>query len=456
MALTTLKLNGLDDSAITSAKIANNAVTTSKINTSAVTSAKILDNAVTSAKIADSAVTSTKILNDAVTAGKINADAVTSDKIANNTITNSDVNASAAIAASKVTGVTGSVSGASDGTVSSSDPATDTNPSAVGHLWVNSTSGEVFIATDVTTDSNVWTNIGEGTGGVAPVVWYGDRGLMAGSHVSGVLDINYFNIPTTGNAADFGDLVGPYIRQQAAVSNGSRGCWMGGRGAARYDRIDYVTISTLGNALDFGNITSARSGGGGCSDGTKGVLAGGNFSGSDIKNIIDYITIATTGNSTDFGDLVSQRYNVVGLSNDVRGIFAGGWTGSASSNIMEYITIATTGNSTDFGDLLSPLFEGGACGSKTRGIFAGGDTGSVTNVIQYVTIASTGNATDFGDLTVARQLVESACSNNTRAVFGSDVDVTLDYITIDTTGNATDFGDTTSSNIYQAGATSGD
>ena len=85
------------------------------------------------------------------------------------------------IAASSITGalpaidgsaLTGISSGSStlasltDSTVSASDPAVDTNPSAVGHLWINSSSGESFVCTDVTTDDNTWTNIGDGTDGI--------------------------------------------------------------------------------------------------------------------------------------------------------------------------------------------------------------------------------------------------------------------------------------------------
>ena len=53
-----------------------------------------------------------------------------------------------------------------DATISSSDPDSDTNPSAVGHFWINSSSGEAFICSDATTDTNIWYNIGEGSGGV--------------------------------------------------------------------------------------------------------------------------------------------------------------------------------------------------------------------------------------------------------------------------------------------------
>ena len=51
-----------------------------------------------------------------------------------------------------------------DATISASDPTISTNPSAVGHLWLNSTSGEGYIATRVVAGDNVWTNIGQGTG----------------------------------------------------------------------------------------------------------------------------------------------------------------------------------------------------------------------------------------------------------------------------------------------------
>ena len=55
-------------------------------------------------------------------------------------------------------------------TVSASDPTISSNPTSVGHLWINSTSGEQFIATDVTAGANVWANTGAGVDGVSPPV----------------------------------------------------------------------------------------------------------------------------------------------------------------------------------------------------------------------------------------------------------------------------------------------
>ena len=52
-------------------------------------------------------------------------------------------------------------------TVSASDPAVDTNPAdGVGTIFVNSTSGEMYICTDATAGENAWTNVGVGTGNI--------------------------------------------------------------------------------------------------------------------------------------------------------------------------------------------------------------------------------------------------------------------------------------------------
>ena len=54
-------------------------------------------------------------------------------------------------------------------TKSTSEPATDTNPSGgVGTLWLRTTTGEMYCCTDATTDANVWTNLGGGSGNIRP------------------------------------------------------------------------------------------------------------------------------------------------------------------------------------------------------------------------------------------------------------------------------------------------
>lgn len=76
----------IQDAAVTTAKVADGAVTEPKIANSAVTTSKINDEAVTTEKIKASAVTSEKLSTDAVTTSKIKNGAVTSAKIASGAV----------------------------------------------------------------------------------------------------------------------------------------------------------------------------------------------------------------------------------------------------------------------------------------------------------------------------------------------------------------------------------
>ena len=93
---------------ITTGMILDGTVSSSDIASDAVTTAKILDANVTTAKINDSAVTSGKIAASAVTEGKLADGAVTSGKIADGTIVDTDVSSIAAIAQSKISGLSAS------------------------------------------------------------------------------------------------------------------------------------------------------------------------------------------------------------------------------------------------------------------------------------------------------------------------------------------------------------
>src|SRR5690606_31762629 len=68
-------------------KLADGAVTNSKIGDSAITASKLANNAVTAAKLASGAVTTGAIADGAVTTGAIANQAVTADKIADGAVT---------------------------------------------------------------------------------------------------------------------------------------------------------------------------------------------------------------------------------------------------------------------------------------------------------------------------------------------------------------------------------
>ena len=88
-------------SAVTSTQLAYKAVTSSKIADDAVAASQLADNAVTSNKLAANAVTNSRIASSAVTSTKIGAGAVTESKIASGAVTNAKIGGNA-ITASKI------------------------------------------------------------------------------------------------------------------------------------------------------------------------------------------------------------------------------------------------------------------------------------------------------------------------------------------------------------------
>jgi len=357
----------------------------------------------------------------------------------------------------------GTVGPVASATKDSGNPTKTTNPSSgVGAEWINTTTGQIFICINATTDANEW--IGQTNTNI------GSFGLFGGGQSGGagtqVNTIDYITIPTTGNATDFGDLTNN--QTPAGTSNGinDRAVWGGGHDGSGYvDTIQYNTISIPGNGTDFGNLQQARGGGiAGCSNGSneRGIFAGGHNNDDEI----DYITISTPGNGTDFGDLTQGRYGVCGADNGTneRGVFAGGWNGNKLDTI-DYITINSAGNAIDFGNLLASGFAAASCSNNTndRAVFAGlNPDGTYLNTIQYITITSTGNATDFGDLSGGRAYL-TGLSNGTgeRGCWGGGTDTsaaklnTIEYITISTPGNTTDFGDLTQARASAGGASNG-
>lgn len=82
---------GIQDAAITLQKLANLAVSASKLQSNAVTNTKIANLAVTGAKIANSTITGTKLANSTITGTKIANGTITGSKIATSSITSTQL-----------------------------------------------------------------------------------------------------------------------------------------------------------------------------------------------------------------------------------------------------------------------------------------------------------------------------------------------------------------------------
>ena len=342
------------------------------------------------------------------------------------------------------------------------------------------TGSSVVLASGADSGSHVsiakWSVAGGG-GGSSTTNGTGDRGFFwggvytAGDYTS---QIDYWNITTPGNAADFGDCHDARNRT-ACTSDGTYAIAAGGNiGGGRTDNMEYVTTATLANATSFGTMSTNVREAAGTSNGTKGLIMGGQWNGTEA-NTIEYITIATPGNSTDHGDLTSAGAQTClsAPSNGTYGYFAGG-NGSGGdyyprAAAIDYVAIATTGNASDHGDLTHrKTQQPGAAWDATYALWAGGmNYGTGTSIVEYhttkidyITMGTSGNGTDFGDLTVSRHSL-AGCTNSTRGTFqggnpGSSPYLvnTIDYVTIATPGNATDHGDLTRIN-YETGSTAG-
>ena len=285
-----------------------------------------------------------------------------------------------------------------------------------------------------------------GSGGRAVFVG-GSPATSAGNSV------DTMNISTLGNATHFATL-NVTFNQGGGCSNKTRGLIAGGENPSIQNAISYWNMQGGGTALDFGNLTGnrRRTQENGCSSSTRGMWIGG-FNGSNTVNIIDYVEISTLGDAIDFGDInVGTRESGAAFSSPVRAIYGGGRNQPANKALDDivFVNISSKGNTATFGNLTRLLFSQSGSANSVRGIFAGGGLpgGTYTDEIIYITMASEGNAVQFGNLSVGSQYL-AATANQTRSLIaggnlnGGTKLNTVEFITISSTGNAADFGDLT-------------
>tara|TARA_Y100001937_G_scaffold1508_1_gene1957 strand:- start:167 stop:2056 length:1890 start_codon:yes stop_codon:yes gene_type:complete len=220
-------------------------------------------------------------------------------------------------------------------------------------------------------------------------------------------NIDYVTMATKGNSADFGDMIDSYGADSAVATN-TRACFVGGYAAPTFspgwniNRIQFVNIATLGNMADFGDLTQGRANQGSGADTTRGIFSGG-YNGGFVNNT-DFITVASTGNATDFGDVTQNGFAPLVANSPTKLFCAGGQPGATGIGIF---TFSTLGNQVKWGDLPAKGAQGAGSASHTRGIFQMGEAASPigvrSNRLESVSMTTSGNSTDFGDLTVGRQ-----------------------------------------------------
>jgi len=163
---------------------------------------------------------------------------------------------------SNLTGLAASFDQLTDTTVSTSDPTISSNPSATGHLWLNKTSGNVYVCIDNTTGNNAWFNVGNGSQNVTGPLSAtgGDSTVTSGSYKYHVFtQSGSLNITAGGGTLEYVAIAG---------GAGGGGRYMGGGGGAG----GHITGSNEAIKGSTYTITVGGGGAGGVSDyqGTNG------------------------------------------------------------------------------------------------------------------------------------------------------------------------------------------
>ena len=379
---------------------------------------------------------------------------VTSAKITNNTITNALLPStipSTKLSGSALPAIDGSnLLNVSTGLLSgSSDPTITQNPAGgVGTVYTNTSSGEVFVLTDATTDANVWVNVGSGVGDVYTYqghqygyVSSGDQfstiqrfsfasgtqnatdtnkdlstetsyttgvssalhGYIAGggdSLGSAVSAIQRFDFASDANAENVGNLV-TATQNNVAVNSNDYGYSMGGRHlSGRTNILEKYSFNSQNNATDIGDLLTTYENGAGHANKTHGYASAGND--PDLSVNIFKITFPSDALANYNGDLTTgkERRYASGVSSTENGYTAGGrGPSNVEVDIIDKFNFASEANSTNIGTF-SARSVNIPSSSTTHGYWAGGghfSTGKTT-LIEKVDFSSDGSAVSVGNL----------------------------------------------------------
>ena len=290
----------------------------------------------------------------------------------------------------------------------------------------------------------------------------GDRYIKLGGEASpGASNtMEYCQISTTGNFADFGDLTAARTEGGGCGTNFVTAVLMGGGSST--DTIEFFTMATLGNATDFGDMqgNTATASLTIASSVTRAFNVNGTVTPTDIRSV----SIASKGNAEHWSDLNTGGIrNYTGSSSSTRGVVTGGYPGP--SNVIDEFSVIHQGVVADFGNLIRAKDYCGNASSGTRCLAMGANQHPSDSLAEIDTFlyATRGNASDFGDLSSTRSSPGGgsngvkfvAAGGMTRISSSNAIRDTVDIGTFASTGSVSDFGDLTVGTHYNIGASQG-
>ena len=336
-------------------------------------------------------------------------------------------------------------------TISTSDPTISTNLT-LGTKWVNKTTGVVYICTDATAGSNVWTNVGAGSGDVLPWAFGGESyGYSYGGTSNS--NINRWSLTSDGNATDVGDQ-SVERRNHGGASSATYGYNFGGWPS---DVIDKFPFASGGTATDVGNLLSQLRYVSSATTADYGWCAGG---AAPNSNVIQRFAFASDGNSTDWADLHTARSaSNTGMCSATHGYTSGG--GGYTTQIEKY-PFASQSTSTDVGDMTVSCLSQIGMSSETNGYACGGydAPAAILRGIEKISFTTDGNSTDSGDITIGSgmngRFLGTGVSSTTYGYTaggghtpGDSKTNIIDKMSFSAEGNSVDVGDLTATDHYQ-------
>ena len=308
-----------------------------------------------------------------------------------------------AIAAASMTGI-------ASATKSASDPTLSTNPATgLGTKWINTTSGAIFILTDATAGSNVWTNTGGTSGDIAPYSYGGELSgyAMGGGADSGPTQnarIDKYSFASDGDGVASGSTlsVSRVYMGAVQVQSSTDGYTHGGYSGGYKSLLNKFSFASAGTATTPGQLTTVGAASNGCNSKTHGYRTGGN---SSAGATIDRWPFATDTNATDVGDLLTTMANhSSSTEGDTYGYVA-------NAGVISKFAFASSANAVATTQTMTNRQSLGGNSSSTHGYTTGGWNGSAAvNEIHKYAFSSSVNASDIANLIGARTAVTSSTS----------------------------------------------
>lgn len=400
---------------------------------------------------------------------------VTSAKITNNTITNALLPStipSTKLSGSALPAIDGSnLQNVSTGLLSgSSDPTITQNPaSGLGTVYTNTSSGEVFVLINATTDANVWVNVGGGVYGVGGKAFGGLGGGTDSGYVSGGVTLSnviekfsFASGPQSIN--DVGDLT--TNRGYAAGASSTDNGYVAGGGTSEpsfySSLIENFSFATGTSQNSIGDLSTTPTSCAGTHSSTHGYVFGGHINEVRQNKVDKYSFASGTQNATVVGTLSRARAELTAYASYQHAYTAGGGgpSGTANNDIIERFSFASEGNLVDIANLTQVANGQGGCSSDTHGYTLGGhitSTNTRLNVIDRFSFESNSNAEDVGDLTVERSAAATQSSTTygyASGGYGSNptgAKNVIDKVQFAAGVNSSDVGDISSNRYYPTG-----